>query len=362
MDRRYIVTNFAYGNGPYVMTTKLAVTFNDELEKAGQPRMGIIVPHIYGEKQKEIMAEEGLLSDEIILDAKLGAILAKVFYSNTDYAAYLAQWTANFKEVSREANAYLSETYGAAIAVELSRSPRVLYGLRVPMYSTSFGHMSQIFEKAKEVPAIKIPKDLLGKAAEVAKCIEREQQILAVGYPGVFSYDKEYAPVYKQEIGVPPIAPMPKPDTSEIEKGIFITKTGIPGLERLYGEIEKSGLKVYTNTDHSPAMITNKNILLHFARAGWASIWFSMLAGKPLVIPAYDAKDDPEIYFNNTAIAALGIGITYRGQSIGELIKEAEKAAGRCRAMNESILDCWKTLDGTRYSAKIFAKDFLRVV
>src|SRR3989344_1922906 len=103
---KFIVTNFAYGTGPFVMTTKLAAAFNDELEKAGQPRMGIIVPWVYGDKQKKITAEE--FSDheerhpgELILDQKLGDIVGKIFYGNSDFETFLKKWTALFKEVSR---------------------------------------------------------------------------------------------------------------------------------------------------------------------------------------------------------------------------------------------------------------------
>ena len=360
MENKYIVTNFAYGTGPYLMTTKLAVAFNDELERTGRPRMGIIVPWVYGEKQKAIMEEEipGFeKKGEIILDSKLGAILEKVFYANTDYATYLKKWTDNFKSASREANEYLKNTYGDKIQVELNRSPRLLYGV-APSYSTTFGHLSQVFNKAADIPELTIPKDLLKKAEEISKCIEREQAITAMAYPGMFSAE-EYHPIYKGEILVPPISPMPEVNTEPIEKGFFVTKSGIPGLERLYKEAETFGLKAYTNEDYSPAIITNPNIVLHFARSGWASVWFSMLAEKPIVAPEYDSDDDLEIRFNNLVIEKLGIGIIYRGEALAEVLARAEKATEACRNMKKVILERWGTLDGTRVSAALFVKDYL---
>ena len=356
---KYMVLNFAYGTGPYVMTTKLGIAVNDELEKAGQPRLGIIVPWVYGEKQKEIMAEEGLLSEEVVLDPELGAILKKVFYGGADYAAYLKKWTTDFKEVSREAHAYLSKQYGSKIVLEVNRSPRLLYGV-APAYATSFGHLSRIFGEAVNHPEITIDPELLKRAAEVSACIEDEQDVIGMAYPGVFFWAKDYKPEYKSERVVPPIAPIPHPDTNDIEKGIFITKTGIPGLERLYGEAEKLGLKIYDNSSYSPAMITNKNILLHFARSGWASVWFSMLAEKPLIVPEYDPKDDLEIFFNNMVIEKLGIGIVYRGEPLNELLEKSEKAKEVCQQLKKEITECWGTLDGTQYSAGLFVRDFLR--
>lgn len=366
MDKKYIVLNFAYGNGPYIMTTKLGIAFNDELEKAGKPRMKIIVPLVYGEKQKRIIEEEfaGYLSNgELVLDAGLGAILEKAFYANESYEEYLKKWTTNFKTNCREAHDYLVEKYGNDIAVELNRSPRILYGLEgVPTYSTTFGHMSQIFEKAADIPAIPISRDLLKKAVEIARCIEREQQVLAVAYPGVFSYDESYQPVYKKtEILVPPLALMPKKNLDPIkDEGVFITKSGIPGLERLYVGIEKElGLKVYDNSSYGPDLITNDKILLHFARSGWASIWRSMLAGKPLIVPAYDPKDDPEIYFNNLALEKSGVGIVYSGGSLGQIVARSLEAGLACKKIIAKIEDKWGSVDGTSYCAKLFVKEYI---
>ena len=126
--KKYIVTNFAYGTGPYLRTTELALAFNDELEKLGQERMSIIVPLVYGEKQKNIMREEFgelLNSGEIIFDAKLGAILKSVFYEKSSYESALKNWVLNFKKASGGAKAHLLRKYRNSIAVELSRSPRL---------------------------------------------------------------------------------------------------------------------------------------------------------------------------------------------------------------------------------------------
>lgn len=380
-ENKYAVLNFAYGNGPYLMTIKLALAFNDELAKAGRERLGIIVPWVYGDHQKKLIAEDGLLSDEVILDAELGVILGKVFYGNTDYKTYLGKWITNFKEASREANAYLSKKYGSDIVVELNRSPRLLYGV-APAYSTSFGYLSQIFNKAAGVLSIDIPADLLKKAEEIAKCIEREQQVHAIAYPGVFSYEKDYQLVYKNEVLVPPIGPMPEgekippafsglplqkgeknspnPPPSKGGRGIYVTKTGIPGLERLYTQAANLGLTIYDNSEYSPSLITRPEILLHFARSGWASVWRSMLSEKPIVTPEYDSVDDPEIYFNNLAIEAMGIGVVYRGEPLRDVLERQDKAKVACHGINEAIKTKWGTLDGTRYSAQIFVKNFLK--
>lgn len=357
MGKQYIVTNFAYGTGPYLMTTKLAVAFNDELAKAGHERFGIIVPWIYGEKQKKIMAEE--VSDkDLIFDEELGNILRGAFYGNETFEAYLQRWTENFQKISQSANSYLLSNYGKDIVVELNRSPRVLYGV-APAYSTSFSHLSQIFEKSLTAKDISIKTSLLESAKKCTLEIEQKQNLHAIAYPGTFSY-RDYQSKYKNEVLVPPLSRVPEKNEDEIESGIYVYLTGIPGLERLYEEARKFGVRVYTNETHSPRIIPNKNILFHFARAGWASVWYSLLSGTPLVIPIFDAKDDPEIYFNNLAIEEMGIAVIYRGQSFEEMLKELEKVKKRSGELRGEILNKFGTMDGIRYSAKLFAEDFLK--
>ena len=143
----FIVTNFAYGTGPYLRTTDLAIAFNDELEKAGHGRMGIIMPWVYGEKQKRVMLEEFTGHEkkypgEILLDAKLGELLRSVFYADCTYEEALAAWVKNYREVSLEAYHHLSFEFevetlggerrnidGTKIRVELNRSPRVRFNV-----------------------------------------------------------------------------------------------------------------------------------------------------------------------------------------------------------------------------------------
>ena len=81
---RYIVTNFAYGTGPYLRTTELAIAVNNRLQRLGKERLGIIVPLVYGEKQIRVMREEfgehqKAFPGEILFDEALGDIIRSVF-------------------------------------------------------------------------------------------------------------------------------------------------------------------------------------------------------------------------------------------------------------------------------------------
>jgi len=382
MDK-LIATNFAYGTGPYLRTVDLAIAFNEELEKAGRARMAILVPWVYAERQKRVMEEafgphDRKYPGEILLDAELGALLNSIFYiGNRSYETALRQWIGTYRTVSQAANAHLSgsiaaETLGGEkiivsgknIALELNRSPRIRYDV-APAYFTSFAYVAEILERAASVPAITVDRDLLRQGAGAAQWVEDHQRMRCIAYPATFAYLGDREPLrYPDQILTPPIAPLPPANDELIEPGIFVTITGIPGLERLYADAKRLGLKLYSNelatsTHALPRIIANNRISFHFARAGWSSIWISMISGTPLVVPGFDPYDDPEIYFNNKSVEELGLGVVYRGQPLEEILERRDAIRESYARMRAEILRRWGTLDGNQFSAQIFAKDFL---
>lgn len=385
MMNKFIVTNFVYGTGPYLRTTELALAINGELESRGQGRLGVIVPWVYGEKQKRIMLEEfGVANQkypgEILLCARLGEILNAIFYGDNTYQQALEIWADKFGEVNSAAADYFKGDVevedlagskkvvsGQDIVMELSRSGRVKYGLPLS-YGVTFGHVSEILKNTLAASSDKIGVDraLIQKVIPLAEEIESQYKFVAVAHPGTFSYLENRQP-YPREILIPPTIYPPIPNSDDIAEGIYVTITGIPGLERLYGEAQKLGLKLYSNDPKTvpgsekllPHVVPNPKIKLQFARSGWGSVWLSMLSGTPFVTPDFDPKDDPEIYFNNLCIEKLGLGVIYRGQPLSEILSQAEVLKPKIRAMNKSLLDRFGTYDGNQYCAKIIIDDFL---
>ena len=310
MKNKFIVTNFAYGTGPYLRTTELALAFNDEMEKRGKERLGIIAPLVYGEKQKRIMLEEfSKNADEIFLDEKLGKILKSIFYGDNTYEEALSKWAENVREVSAEAKNHLSGKIDAVslsgkptaiegknIVLELNRSPRIRYDI-AQSYFTTFGYIAEILEKVKEVPESKISvrRDLLDKGIAAANWVEAGHKLHAVAYPATFSWRDDYKARYATEVLTPPISRLYAANEDEIEPGVFVTITGIPGLERLYQDAKRLGIKLYSSDEKSvpgsekalPHIIPNPKMLLQFARSGWGSVWLSMISGTPLVVPDF---------------------------------------------------------------------------
>jgi len=386
----YVVTNFAYGTGPYLRTTELAIAFNNECQRRGQARLSIIVPLVYGEKQKAVLLEEfsehaQSYPNEILLDRNLGSILKSVFYTGkAPYKETLRDWVSSATAMSRDAHQHLTSRFevenlfgekqiinGQDIVLEINRSPRIRFDV-APSYSTTFGYVADILEQALKVgkAVIDIDEELLKQGIDLADSIEGKQDLHLMAYPATFSWSEaKCKPRYSGEILVPPITDLPRPSIKTLDKGIFVTITGIEGLERLYAEVDTLGLKLYSNDRTAvptaeivfPHEIANPAIVFQFARAGWGSIWLSMFLGTPLLVPAFDPTDDPEIYFNNQALLGLGIGLVYEGQPLVDILNSGTTVQAAQKQLTAKIFARFGNLNGNEVAAKIFADKFLSV-
>lgn len=383
----YLVTNFAYGTGPYLRTTELALAFNDYLEARGHERLRIIVPLVYGEKQRRVMFEEfhdayAHRPREIVFDPELGALLREIFYTgHAPYEETLQKWIASAFEVGRRAHTHLSGTFdvelvdgsretvkGSEIVLEINRSPRIRYDV-APAYSTTFGYVADILERAASLPHGVCATDsaLLRQGAALADRIEGVQDMHVMAYPATFSWRAQGTPRYRDELLVPPLTSLPQPYESDLDEGIFVTVTGIEGLERLYREAHELGLSLYSNdTDavsgsrHAlPHIVPSRSLAFQFARAGWGSIWLSMYSGTPLVVPSYDPSDDPEIYFNTVAVEALGIGHVYRGEQLSDILARRDELRSACGRMVADIEGRWGVRGGNEVAARAMVDRFL---
>lgn len=381
-NKRYIVLNFVYGFGPFTKTTELAVKINDLLEKEGRARMRIIVPWVYGEDQKRILEEEfGVVirehSEEILLDKKLGEILNSIFYAGEEgFEGSLRRFLDESESTKKEIADYFKkglvletlagekfEVKKKDIAFELNRCPRVYYPLEHSYY-TGFGYSSEILDRASKLD-LGINKELLKESAKLFKKIENKSSVHFISEPGTF-FSYNYKKRKKTERDVPPTLNWPlEKNTEKIKEGAYVTVSGISGLEDLYKEVGKMGLEIYSNrpnvlgfgTKKSPNLISNKNIKFHFARTGWGSVWQSLFSGVPLITMSYKKGDDPEIYFNNKTLEALGLIKIYRGESTEELFDYAKSFKKSVGEMNDFLMKKYGTLNGNDIIAREILKD-----
>ncbi|OGZ96924.1 MAG: hypothetical protein A3B34_00955 [Candidatus Sungbacteria bacterium RIFCSPLOWO2_01_FULL_54_21] len=373
---QYAVANFAYGTGPYLRTTELALAINRERAVRGLPELGVIVPWVYGEKQRRIMREAFADAplENVLLDKRLGGMLGTIFYGEHTYEQALRLWVERHDALSGEVRRHLSgeiavedvrgntrTVRGSDIVIEISRAGRLAYGV-APVYAVAFGYVSEIMDKVRTIPqeAIALDRELARRAAVLARGVEQSYVFRGRAHPGTFSYQEDEGRHPDGDTAIPPTIDVTAPHDEDIPEGIYVTVTGIPGLERLYREAKALGLRLYANDPDavpgsewlSPRAVANPRIRLHFARSGWGSVWLSQLTMTPLVAPSYDPHDDPEIYFNNICVEKLGLGVLYRGQPLADILAHAERLRPRVAALNAALAARFGTLDGNSYAAR----------
>lgn len=367
--RPCLVTNFAYGTGPYLRITELALSINDHLERVGQPRHRIVLPLVYGSKQRRIMREEfghemDSHPEEFVLDETLGELFRETFYGDESYGSYLKRWVENFEGWSDRISGYLHEEYGGSIGFELSRAPRVSLDVS-PSYYTSFGYLSEIFEEERKEANAQVPDDLLAAAADLAAETEEEHDRQFISVPGTFTHRPDRTPGYASEQLVPPMMELPEPPEMEPERGIYVTVSGIPGLEDLYHEARSLGYQVYTNDPDAlgggikalPSVVISDTIEFHIARAGWGSVWLSLFAETPLLMPVWRPSDDPEIRHNVRAIEELGIGNTFNDGRPKISSDCGKRIRSNMRDLKNQLRTDYGTLSGISLAGERIATD-----
>ena len=392
--KKYILINFLHGNSPYLRTTELALAVGELLEKERGISCGIVVPLVYGDLQKKIMLEnfeEDVVKnpDKILFDKNLGDMLRPLFYSgDASYEDALNYFYDNYKKTQDKMHAYiergleLEDFEGNAytlprsdILMEINRCPQLHTGI-TPSYFTGFDYISEVLRHALDEPNIAIDKEVLKKNIPLYEDIESKQALHFIAEPSIFSYEGNRPRKYETETFTPPNTNQSKriteptsetsETTSDIEKGIYVTVTGIPGLERLFQEVLDIGLKIYTHRPEliegsvkaPPSIVADPNIIFHFARSGWGSVWLSLFTKTPFITRPYTDKDDLEIYYNNLSLEHLGFGKIYRGESLDELMAYGEVYKKNATSIHNQLLEKYGTTDGIAYTARKIVNHF----
>jgi len=391
-NESYIILNFLHGNGPYLRTIELALSVNDVLEDKGLPRRGIIVPLVYGDKQKIIMEEN--FGDiirkrpyELLFDYKMGELLKPLLYNGAgSYEESLRYFLENHKKVQDIIHSYLQDgiiVYSFSgvkidvkkedIDMEVNRCPQLNMGIKKSYY-TGFDYISKVLEHSLEDDGVNIDEDLIKKCIPIYRDIEKNQTLHFIAEPSIFSYLGDREKKYETEITTPPNTNQIRyfsytPIHEDVQEGVYVTVTGIPGLEHLFEDIQKMGLRVYTHRPElvpgshlaPPDIITHENIKFHFARSGWGSLWLSLMTGTPFVTPPYHKGDDLEIYFNNKCIEHLGFGKVYKNEhTMDDLVKYSDEYQKNIRVLKDDLMKKYNTLNGVRYTAEKIVDHFLQ--
>lgn len=377
MITKYVLCDIAYGNGPYLQMAYLVVELRKHLLKKGID-LRLIMPGLYGERQKNILKEE--LEKEIekdpeflLIDKKYGKLLSVLEYRHESYEQYMKRYISKYDHIfgkikehfkgavsARDMSGKRHIIHESEILFEISNLPRCQPLLK-DSYYIGITLTSKILSEAKKHCSWINPK-LLDSMERIMKSNESLFSKRIILKPGTFPKEE-----YEDVMFSPFIEPRLKPNNENIEKGIFITVSGIDGMKRLFKGIEKFGLKIYIATfsklkikaeKKDPKILSNKNILYHFARNGWASVKRSIYTETPLIMPKYENWDDPEIFFNERRILQEGWGIVFDSEEDPEtILKNAGKCIQNYKKFKSKIRKEFNMINGPRYCAEIIIKD-----
>lgn len=392
---KYINTTFAHGNGPYSRTVEWAIEVNNVREEKGLRRLPVVVPLVYPGRQERIMREEITTHvspdwfdkhpDEIWLDRRQGELLLGLMFRTKDYSENLRVLVRDYKGVEEGVQRHLngrrelenfvdgegSEFDLRDCEFQLGLNNRMQTGLPNQFYTAGgAGPFDEVLERAIVDSEVTFDRDVMKSTLPVARRMIKNQKIIFSNDPGVFSYDEDRKLRNNEQL-TPPFVHPPKPDETELpEKGVYFLASGIDGVREsgIYNAITDLGLRVYTakfslsalpeelreqarEYPMKPAQINNPKIIAQFARAGWSEVWFSHLAEKGFITPAYQSKDDPEILFNNKGIEKLGLGVILR-ENPQKALEESIELAFKVGEYNQKLVERFGTLDGIRYAAE----------
>ncbi len=369
-----MITTFAHGNGPYSRIIDLGLAINERLDE----RLPIIVPLVYGDRQKKIISESFGENDLILFDEFYGDILNELFFKKGHYQRSLEFLLENQPRLEEKLRDYLSGTLrthtfdgrevlvnGDDVAFEISHNPRVATGYE-KSFHTTIGFFSEILTKTI-FEGLGFCTELLKGVRGIVGKIEDDKTLHFMPEPFVFSYDG-LRKRWKDEIFTPPFIHIPKESDEGVSEGMYVMLTGIDGLKSLFEGVHKFGMKLYcppfvnledADNNHTPEFIVNPNIRYQFARTGWSSVWLSHMTETPLITPAYSEGDDPEIYFNEKTVKALKIATIFDGlQKPEEILVRADSLRPNLELVNKRLIDNYGTLDGVDYTARIIV-DYL---
>ena len=392
-----ILVNPAHGNEPYILGTAIARGVSERLARQGLGRARVVVPLMYGDRQKRILLEESGEDAQLIgLDERFGQILKDITFGNGDFHSHLAQIEAHYdnthnllqQRFSADSDNFdvRSLTTGEPRAVSprnivatIDTAPRVL--VDSPLRYFAFPILiSELIREAQ--------KEGLGFSdADMAKLINRMLKVEST-YSQVFipwinplSYQyvddlstqpavvdgrsRTYTPAMKKEY---------QKSHGKIEDpGIYVMFSGtgstLETTHALAKAANEAGLKVYSPpwvdvegaTQVSPDVLSDENVLAVFGRAGWGTGWQVQNLALPWIVTPYESGDDPEIFFNNKTIEALKIGKVLSAGDITpeKLVEAINSLSVGTHALNDKIREYFGTLNGIDFIADAITQDFL---
>jgi hypothetical protein len=392
-----ILVNPAHGNEPYILGTAIAKGVGKRLAEQGLGQAKIVVPLMYGERQKRILMEENPDDAGLIYyDEAFGGILRDITFQNGDYSDHLRQIQMHYDEVEAmlkqrfgiNANSFDARTLSTNESVSFSPKNIVATidtAARVTVEAPQryFAFPLLLSELLRETQKAGLGFSEADMQAVINRMLKVESAYSQVFIPKINPLSFQYA----DDLSAQPTTidgrsrvytPAMKKDyvktSGKVEEpGIYVmfsgTGSNIEASKALVKAATEAGLRVYTppwvevkgSTSVSPDVLSDENIVAVMGRGGWGTGWQVQNLALPWLVTPYEVGDDPEIYFNNKTIEAMKMGkvLTDAGMTFGKLTAIINNLSVGTQALNKRIQDEFGTLNGIDFIADAIAADFL---
>jgi len=389
-----LVVNPGHGNEPYILGTKIAVSVSKKLRDQGFEQPRIVVPLLYGDRQRQILLEVlGEDAELVHMDEQFGEMLRPIVFGSSDFSGHLQQLTAHYDGVQRLIDERFSGNFETGhltsdqrtqfasqnVVASVDAGSRIL--VNAPLRYFAFpALLSEVLQAAKkkglEFPGIS--DAYLG--ALIERMLKVESQYAQVFIPRVNTFSYEHADDLSQQPGEVNgrsriYTPAMKPKIQSVsspgfeQPGVFVmysgNESGIELTQKVADAAREAGLAVYTNQDANPSdVMKEENVEAIFGRSGWGTGWQAINLAKPWIVNPYESNDDPEIYFNNLTIEALKLGRVLRAtdltpEKLHQIMAQLQQLSPGLHALRDRIKQEFGTVDGIDYTAEQIVKDIL---
>jgi hypothetical protein len=360
------------------------------LEEITQEQVFILVPDVYGIDQLRIINEQTLINPDfsrrILLSQELGECLRPLLFSDGDFNQYASHYLERYPHHQALWNSLVSgqlavtDIHGSpstiapgTLTLEISRNPI----LRSPIpysFFTAIESQASIFEAALAEPngIDGIDLGIVEEMLHVVEEMERGFRLHFLPSIGTLSWRQTSTRRFHDERRTPPLLPAPITMTEPLRDGVYISQSGINGLESLYYEALVLPGRIYSNRIHEsipadqiipPHFIAHPAIEWAFARAAWNTIWLANLTSTPLICPVYKKGDHPEIFFNTRTVERIGLAAVWDSdqQSLVQFLDtlDTEDLLSKQRAAYDATLLEFGTLDGIEYCSGKIVEDYI---
>lgn len=361
MEIKYILLNLVKGNAPILRGLEFVSMLNSRTTAV---KYRAILPGNYTKTQKDIIREEFSLSlntdpNFVVFDHTYGQLINIVQYDGGDYTSYLATFSSNIIETQNKINRHFkykyiqvkniyndeSQVLVDSIAFVFSRNPVVIIDLLT--INVTIVPYKKIIQNEFHSGNLSISSEDLSTVLEHFTKLRDSAEVEFIPEPSTFlMFPEEY---FENSISIPPNISHSKYDGSDSPEGFYLNISGITGLNQpkialskgLY--TSKSNLYPY-QLHRPPSVLSSKGITAQIARAGWGSIWNSIIYAKPFFYLKQD-YDDLEIQMNQKWLDQTGWSEKYSDERILEqkLLDYTQKI----KEYRAYLLDKFGSLDGT---------------